>query len=108
MTFVAALNKALFVYHLLYKCAALGLFHWNDNAGKGTFAMPPVKVIEYIHTGIKKGIQGHQNSCYLDSTLFGLFAYSTVFDDLFLKDSPDEIGKIIKRTLLIIVNKLRQ
>ena len=70
--------------------------------------MPPVNIIEYTHTGIKKGIQGHQNSCYLDSTLFGLFAYSTVFDDLFLKESPDDIGKIIKRTLLVIVNKLRQ
>ena len=87
---------------------ALGPFKWDDNAGKGTFAIPPVKIVEHVHTGLRKGIQGHQNSCYLDSTLFGLFAYSTVFDDLFLKDSPDEIGKVIKRTLLVIVNKLRQ
>ena len=36
------------------------------------------------YTGERKGIQGHQNSCYLDATIFGLFALSDVFDSLFL------------------------
>ncbi|CAI8016038.1 Ubiquitin carboxyl-terminal hydrolase CYLD [Geodia barretti] len=36
------------------------------------------------YTGERRGIQGHQNSCYLDATIFGLFALSDVFDSLFL------------------------
>ena len=36
------------------------------------------------YTGERKGIQGHHNSCYLDATIFGLFALSDVFDSLFL------------------------
>ena len=36
------------------------------------------------YLGDWKGIQGHQNSCYLDATIFGLFALSNEFDDLFL------------------------
>ena len=32
----------------------------------------------------ERGFQGHQNSCYLDATVFGLFALNDVFDSLFL------------------------
>ena len=70
--------------------------------------MPPVKLIENVHTGLNKGIQGHHNSCYLDSTLYGLFAFSTAFDDLFLRESPDDSVKEIKLALHTIVNTLRQ
>ena len=35
-----------------------------------------------------RGIQGHQNSCYVDSTIFGLFALSDIFDTMFL--APDQ------------------
>jgi ubiquitin thioesterase CYLD len=37
------------------------------------------------YIGDKKGIQGHQNSCYLDASIFGLFALTDAFDELFLK-----------------------
>ena len=37
---------------------------------------------QYI--GEPRGIQGHHNSCYLDSTVFGLFALSDAFDVMFL------------------------
>ena len=37
------------------------------------------------YTGSIRGIQGHQNSSYLDATIFGLFALSDVFDALFLE-----------------------
>lgn len=30
--------------------------------------------------GRMKGIQGHRNSCYLDATLYSMFAHSTAFD----------------------------
>ena len=43
------------------------------------------QISKYI--GNRKGIQGHQNSCYLDATIFGLFALSDVFDSLFLDHS---------------------
>ena len=39
------------------------------------------------YIGDWKGIQGHLNSCYLDATIFGLFALSDVFDSLFLFDN---------------------
>nr|KAF6406545.1 CYLD lysine 63 deubiquitinase [Molossus molossus] len=44
-----------------------------------------------IMIGKKKGIQGHYNSCYLDSTLFCLFAFSSVLDTVLLrpKDKTD-------------------
>uniref|UniRef100_A0A8C7GVP0 Ubiquitin carboxyl-terminal hydrolase CYLD n=1 Tax=Oncorhynchus kisutch TaxID=8019 RepID=A0A8C7GVP0_ONCKI len=38
-----------------------------------------------IMVGKKKGIQGHYNSCYLDSTLFCLFSFSSVLDTVLLR-----------------------
>ena len=86
----------------------MGEFNLNNSIELKTFIQPPEKVVEQVHTGGGKGIQGHQNSCYLDSTLYGLFAFSGAFDDLFLKEATDEIGKTIKSTLQTIVNTLRQ
>ena len=39
--------------------------------------------------GDKRGIQGHHNSCYLDSTLFAMYGLTGVFDDLILEE-PQE------------------
>ena len=75
------------------------------------------QIVKYI--GERRGIQGHQNSCYLDATIFGLFALSDVFDSLFLDHfksltlislgSPtrvkDEISHILWKG---IVNPLRK
>lgn len=33
-----------------------------------------------LFIGANRGIQGHHNSCYMDATLFSMFAFSTVFD----------------------------
>ncbi len=44
------------------------------------------QMLRYI--GNSRGIQGHQNSSYIDSTLFGLFALSDIFDTMFL--APDK------------------
>ena len=52
---------------------------------KGLYVKPPSELIQK-HTGKPKGIQGHQNSCYLDATLYGMFAFSDAFDDLFLEE----------------------
>ena len=61
------------------------------------------------YIGDSHGIQGHQNSCYLDSAVFGLFALSDSFDDLLLETPTDELGKEIKHILWKgIVNPMRK
>ena len=66
------------------------------------------QMLKYI--GDEKGIQGHQNSCYIDSTLFGLFAFSDVFDAMFLEaDKTDKNRKAICSLLWKgIANPLRK
>ena len=67
------------------------------------------QMMKYI--GDKKGIQGHQNSCYLDSTVFGLFALSDVFDTMFLEaEKTADKNRIAISSLLWkgIVNPLRK
>ncbi|XP_056384254.1 ubiquitin carboxyl-terminal hydrolase CYLD-like isoform X2 [Hyla sarda] len=63
-------------------------------------------------TGWKKGIQGHCNSCYLDATLFCMFACSSALDTILLRppDKNDSDSYIDTRDLLRteIVNPLRK
>ncbi|MGH0137198.1 UNVERIFIED_CONTAM: hypothetical protein FKN15_063304 [Acipenser sinensis] len=49
--------------------------------------IPPKMDMEGLEVmvGKKKGIQGHYNSCYLDSTLFCLFSFSSVLDTVLLR-----------------------
>ena len=49
---------------------------------------PPLNSLSGI-VGDDKGIQGHMNSCYMDSSLFGMFAFSSIFDPLFLKQNAN-------------------
>ncbi len=65
-----------------------------------TVVVPPT-IDKYI--GREKGIQGHQNSCYLDATLFGLFALTMEFDDMFR--DKDDTSMILRKN---IVNPLRK
>ena len=61
------------------------------------------------YLGDERGIQGHQNSCYLDATVFGLFALSDDFDSMFLTEAKDAAGKEISGILWKgIVNPLRK
>ena len=57
------------------------------------------------YVGEKKGIQGHQNSCYLDATIFGLFSLSHEFDEMFLRDKDSRVGQILWQK---IINPLRK
>jgi len=61
--------------------------------------------------GRNKGIQGHQNSCYLDATLFSMFCFSSAFDALLYRprnkeDIPqyEEVQRVLREE---IVNPLR-
>ena len=62
----------------------------------------------FQYIGDEKGIQGHQNSCYLDATLFGLFALSSCFDELFLKVGTEDNQSIENIIWKKIVNPLRR
>ena len=72
------------------------------------YVIPPTKLVLEKHTGLPKGIQGQQNSCYLDATLYGMFAFSDAFDGLFLEKknghTNQKIQEIIQHN---IVNPLR-
>ena len=76
-------------------------YDYNDTPGG------PELFSRYI--GDKHGIQGHYNSCYLDATVFGLFALSDSFDMMLLEEPKSEIGQKIMRILWKgIVNPLRR
>lgn len=42
--------------------------------------------------GSFKGIQGHHNSCYLDATLFSMFAFTNVFDAVIYRERNDNVS----------------
>ena len=78
-------------------------FEENDQA----LLDPSRQIDKYFGEG--RGIQGHQNSCYLDATLFGLFALSSEFDDMFLEETRDPIRNQIRSMIWKgIVNPLRK
>ena len=71
----------------------------------------PPKSLEAEFCGNMRGLQGHHNSCYLDATLFSMFAFSYVFDTLLHRkrretDLPeyDEVQSVLREA---IVNPLR-
>jgi len=64
--------------------------------------VPPFKFDVHKHTDIK-GIQGNQNSCYLDATLYGLFAFSDAFDFIFLDVVTSEDERSIQ---IVLKNKI--
>ncbi|KAM8946979.1 ubiquitin carboxyl-terminal hydrolase CYLD-like [Pelodytes ibericus] len=61
--------------------------------------LPPVRECDVLEkmVGLRKGIQGHHNSCYLDTTLFSLFAFSSVLDHIL--HSPEVCDAKVQRIL---------
>ena len=65
------------------------------------------QLVKYLGDG--RGIQGHYNSCYLDATVFGLFALSDAFDPMLQTKARDPAGEEIRGMLWKgIVNPLRK
>ena len=65
------------------------------------------KVNKFI--GPLKGIQGNQNSCYLDATLFAMFALNIYFDQMLLEGAQDEYGREVQDIISAkIIYPLRQ
>lgn len=57
--------------------------------------------------GKSRGIQGHNNSCYLDATLFSMFATTTLFDSLLYRpangdDIPEyeDVQRILRENIV--------
>ena len=72
----------------LSACIAMHVAEWEDQDQ----AVQGDQFRKYI--GDWKGIQGHLNSCYLDATIFGLFALSDVFDSLFLENANISLTRV--------------
>ncbi|XP_076871017.1 ubiquitin carboxyl-terminal hydrolase CYLD isoform X2 [Brachyhypopomus gauderio] len=67
--------------------------------------VPPVvsEDVRRVLIGQMKGIQGHCNSCYMDSALFSLFSCSSVVDSLLFKrirERDEPIQRIILRDIV--------
>ena len=61
---------------------------------------PAVEELKLEHfIGRMKGIQGHQNSCYLDATLFAMFGLSSRFDEVIYDTSSDVTTEGILQTM---------
>ena len=62
--------------------------------------------------GRNRGIQGHQNSCYLDATLFAMFSFTSIFDCMLYRppniDDIPEYGAVQTVLREEIVNPLRK
>lgn len=71
--------------------------------------VPPISTenVDQVLIGRMKGIQGHINSCYMDSALFSLFSCTSVVDSLLFKSTEKKDRPIQKTLLCDIVNPLR-
>ncbi|XP_058792840.1 ubiquitin carboxyl-terminal hydrolase CYLD [Phymastichus coffea] len=79
-----------------------------------TGAVPPICVRNNLDKicGKFRGIQGHHNSCYLDATLFSMFAFTSIFDRLLFRPANEgdcleyeQVQRVLREE---IVNPLRK
>jgi len=68
----------------------------------GSIAAVNINIACYI--GEEKGIQGKEKSCYMDSTIFGIFALNYEFDAIFEKGIISPVGNVLWTS---IINPLR-
>lgn len=64
----------------------------------------PLEEIEKTIVGKYRGIQGYNNSCYLDSTLFALLVMSDAFDHIIFEPTKDNV----KSQLRAIISTARK
>ena len=91
-------------------------FNGNENWVQRDFAYDDLnnwKFTSFVnigkHTGRYKGIQGHANSCYMDTLLYSLFSFNDSLDALFQMNNDDEPRHLELKSLFqqLIVNPLR-
>ena len=49
--------------------------------------------------GLRRGIQGHQNSCYLDATLFAMFGLTNKFDEVICLPTTNKFADNVLKTM---------
>ncbi|XP_014665395.1 PREDICTED: LOW QUALITY PROTEIN: ubiquitin carboxyl-terminal hydrolase CYLD-like [Priapulus caudatus] len=78
---------------------------------EGDIPPPDIDDVSLV-CGKSRGIQGHSNSCYLDATLFSMFAFTQVFDTILHRpkysDDINEYEQVQKVLRDEFVNPLRQ
>ena len=79
---VRATVNSIFQFPLLFLYVSTAIQAPMEEQADQTIYDTYQQMRRYI--GNSRGIQGHQNSCYMDSTIFGLFALSDIFDSMFL------------------------
>lgn len=74
---------------------------------KGLHIKPDKTLDKDKHTNTK-GIQGYKNSCYLDATLYGMFAFSDAFDDLLVEKVTTNVDetRLLKSGIVYPLRKL--
>ncbi|XP_018414469.1 PREDICTED: ubiquitin carboxyl-terminal hydrolase CYLD-like [Nanorana parkeri] len=84
--------------------------HGRDEGNRVLGKVPPLQggAAVDILEGDMKGIQGHCNSCYMDSALFSLFSCSSALDSLLFKPASHPDGEIQRTLREEIVNPLRK
>lgn len=60
-----------------------------------------------IITGRNRGIEGDSNSCYMDATIFCMFAYNNVFDTLLNKQTDGKLARLQEILRDYVVHVLR-
>ena len=69
----------------------------------------PPKHLSSLYIGRSRGIQGNRNSCYLDATLYAMFAFNNTMDYLLSSPVEGELNESIQQKLReSVVNPLRE
>ncbi|XP_060681194.1 ubiquitin carboxyl-terminal hydrolase CYLD [Hemiscyllium ocellatum] len=83
---------------------------WNLESSVVPIVTPPPRNEEAVRVleGRMRGIQGHCNSCYMDTALFSLFSCTLVLDSMLHKSTSPQCGHIQRILREEIVNPLRR
>lgn len=74
----------------LLLCNFLLTFFFSNFCKKKISGLKDIQELEEI-IGESKGIQGHNNSCYLDATLFSMFTFAQCFDSLLYRPADKKV-----------------
>ncbi|GCC19900.1 hypothetical protein chiPu_0018607 [Chiloscyllium punctatum] len=83
---------------------------WNPESSVVPIVTPPPRNEEAVRVleGRMRGIQGHCNSCYMDTALFSLFSCTLVLDSMLHKSISPQCRHIQRILREEIVNPLRR
>lgn len=70
----------------------------------GEYILPPSHEEQY--RGVWKGVQGDMNSCYMDASVFAMFSYLTVFDEIVKPSESDQRRLVIPSKNSVQIRKI--